>query len=214
MNSKKLLRRLAALAVLIAATAIVTAPAFAQSKMDDDQTMMMKMMQSRSKALKQADATVTKAKQRAMKAGKYNCCLKHPCDFCALKMGACPCGKMAVMDKPVCNECKGGWAAGDGAISGKTADDIKTMPRMDMKMDGKKMGRAGSSKTKLVDLWHCPMTGEAIADKKGVGTPAVVGNYRVHFCCPGCDTSFAKLGVSQKKAKVLLAARADMAPRH
>jgi len=33
------------------------------------------------------------------------------------------------MDKPVCNECKGGWSAGDGAISAKNADELKTMPR-------------------------------------------------------------------------------------
>ena len=105
----------------------------AQDKMDD-MKMMHQMMASRSKALKAADKTVMAEKQKAMKAGKYGCCLKHSCDFCALKMGSCPCGKMASMDKPVCNECKGGWAAGDGAISDKTAEDIKTMPRG---MDGK-----------------------------------------------------------------------------
>ena len=106
----------------------------AQGKMDDDMAMMKKMMMSRSKALKRADMTVQAEKKKAMKAGNYGCCLKHSCDVCALKMGSCPCGKMAAMDKPVCNECKGGWAAGDGAISDKTAEDIKTMPRG---MDGK-----------------------------------------------------------------------------
>ena len=101
----------------------------AQDNMDE-MAMMKKMMMNRPKALKQADMTVQNAKQKAMKAGMYGCCLKHSCDVCALKMGSCPCGKMASMDKPVCNECKGGWAAGDGAIPGKSADDIKTMPRM------------------------------------------------------------------------------------
>ena len=208
MNSKNLLRNLGLFASLLAITGSATAPAFAQDKMDDDHAMM-KMMQSRSKALKQADATVTKEKQKAMKAGKYNCCLKHPCDFCALKMGACPCGKMATMDKPVCNECKGGWAAGDGAISGKTADDIKTMPRMEMKMDGKKMGKAGASRSNPIEVWHCPMTGEAIADRKGAGTPALVGSYRIHFCCAGCDAKFAKLTATQKKAKAAASAKLD-----
>jgi hypothetical protein len=37
-----------------------------------------------------------------------------------------------------------------------------------------------------VDLWTCPITGEAIKDHKGTGTPVVVGNKRVHFCCAGC----------------------------
>jgi hypothetical protein len=96
----------------------------------EDAAMMKKMMMNRPKALKQADMTVQTEKKKLMKAGKYGCCLKHPCDFCALKMGACPCGMNAASDKPVCNECKGGWYAGDGAIAGKSPDQIKTMPRM------------------------------------------------------------------------------------
>ena len=32
----------------------------------------------------------------------------------------------------VCNECKGGWHAGDGAIAGINSDDVKTIPRMGM----------------------------------------------------------------------------------
>ena len=187
----------------------------AQNKMDDDHAMMMKMMDNRSKSLKQADKTVMAAKQKAMKGGMYNCCLKHPCDWCALKMGSCPCGKMAATDKPVCNECKGGWAAGDGRIAGKTADDIKTFPRMDMKMDGMKMGHKMSmtspSGVKLVDVWTCPMTGEKIADHKNVRDAVVVGNYRAHFCCAGCPESFAKLSEADKQAKVAAAARKDEA---
>ena len=96
----------------------------------DDMEMMKKMMMNRPKALKQADMTVQVEKKKLMKAGKYGCCLKHGCDQCVLKMGGCPCGMNAAHDKPVCHECKGGWAAGDGAISGKTADEIKVMPRM------------------------------------------------------------------------------------
>ena len=181
----------------------------AQEKMDDDMKMMHQMMASRSKALKAADKTVMAEKQKAMKAGKYGCCLKHPCDFCALKMGSCPCGKMASMDKPVCNECKGGWAAGDGAIPGKTADDIKTMPRMDMKMGGK-MGSAVDTAPKvagIMDLWRCPITGEAVTKGHEAGTPVVVGNYRVHFCCAGCPASFAKLSETEKQAKVTALAK-------
>ena len=181
----------------------------AQAKMDDDMKMMHEMMASRSKALKTAEKTVMAEKQKAMKAGKYGCCLKHACDICALKMGSCPCGKMASMDKPVCNECKGGWAAGDGAIPGKTADDIKTMPRMDMKMGGK-MGKAMSASPKVAgvtDLWRCPITGEAVAKGHGVGTPVVVGNHRVHFCCGGCPETFAKLSETEKLAKVAALAK-------
>ncbi|MGC8667218.1 MAG: hypothetical protein ACP5VE_03750 [Chthonomonadales bacterium] len=109
--------------------------ASAQHGHDDDMAMMREMMMNRPKALKQADQTVQTEKKKLMSDGKYGCCLKHPCDLCALKMGACPCGMNAASNKPVCNECKGGWYAGDGAIAGKSANDIKTMPRMDMKMD-------------------------------------------------------------------------------
>lgn len=94
--------------------------------------MMKEMMMNRPKSMKKADTAIQKQKQKAVAAGKYACCLKHSCDSCALKMGQCPCGMNAANDKPVCNECKGGWHAGDGFIPGKTADQIKTMPRMGM----------------------------------------------------------------------------------
>jgi hypothetical protein len=94
--------------------------------------MMKQKKMNRPAAMKNADETIQAQKQKAIKAGKYACCLKHSCDFCALKMGECTCGMNAAKDMPVCNECKGGWHAGDGAVPGKTADQIKTMPRMGM----------------------------------------------------------------------------------
>ncbi len=94
--------------------------------------MMKKMMMNRPQVMKDAHQAIQEYKQKAAAEGKYSCCLKHPCDDCALKMGQCPCNKNVMQDMAVCNECKGGWHAGDGAISGKTADQIKTMPRMGM----------------------------------------------------------------------------------
>ena len=94
--------------------------------------MMKKMMMNRPTEMKEAHKAIQEYKKKATAAGKYACCLKHPCDDCALKMGMCPCSKNVASDKAVCNECKGGWHAGDGAIPGKTADQIKTMPRMGM----------------------------------------------------------------------------------
>ncbi len=87
------------------------------------------MMDMRSKELKDAATIVMQEKEKLIKAGKYGCCLKHPCNQCALMMGACPCGKNAAEGKPVCHECKGGWDAGDGAIPGKRSRNIKVMPR-------------------------------------------------------------------------------------
>ena len=103
-------------------------------QMDKQMDMMKKMMMNSPKAMKKADQAVQKQKAEAMKKGKYVCCLKAACDVCALKMGECPCGMNVAQGKPVCNECKGGWYAGNGAIDGKTADQIMTMPRMKMKM--------------------------------------------------------------------------------
>ncbi len=94
--------------------------------------MMKQKMMNRPAAMKSADKAIQAQKQKAVKAGKYACCLKDSCDFCALKMGECTCGMMAAKDMPVCNECKGGWHAGNGAVPGKKAEDIKTMPRMGM----------------------------------------------------------------------------------
>ncbi|MCH8274369.1 MAG: hypothetical protein IH851_06230 [Armatimonadetes bacterium] len=65
----------------------------------------------------------------AAAAGKYGCCLKMPCSQCLVNMGECPCGGNAQIGEPVCHECKGGWAAGDGAFEDLTADEINVMPR-------------------------------------------------------------------------------------
>lgn len=68
-------------------------------------------------------------KSKDMKNGTYKCCLKHSCIYCAAMEGACDCGKELLAGKPVCNECKGGWDAGDGKFSGIKPSEVKTMPR-------------------------------------------------------------------------------------
>ena len=97
--------------------------------MSEDMKMMKHMMDTAPAAMKKCQKSVMNQKQQAMKQGKYTCCLRHPCDFCAEHMGQCPCGKNAAADKPVCNECKGSWYAGDGAVPKKKTEDIKTLPR-------------------------------------------------------------------------------------
>ena len=103
--------------------------ALTQGSMEEMMQMMKQKMMNRPAAMMGADQSIQEQKTAAMKEGKYSCCLKNSCDSCALKMGECPCGMNAAQDMPVCNECKGGWHAGDGRIPGKTADQIKTMPR-------------------------------------------------------------------------------------
>ncbi len=115
----------ALVAVLVIGAAGWGVHALAQTDAAAEQMeMMKKMMMNRPQAMKDADQAIQKQKQEAITGGKYACCLKHSCEYCALKMGSCPCGMNAASDKAVCNECKGGWHAGDGAISGKTADQI------------------------------------------------------------------------------------------
>ncbi len=87
------------------------------------------MKDMRSKEMKTAVDQVMVEKDKLMKAGKYACCLKNPCNQCAIMMGMCPCGGNAATGKPVCHECKGGWAAGNGNIASKKPEDIKVMPR-------------------------------------------------------------------------------------
>ena len=124
-----------------------------------------------------AGATVAKGRKDLTKHGTDGWCWRHSGDSCALRMGACPCGMMASSGKPVCNECKGGWAAGDGAIPGKSADDIKALPRMDMSMSGK-MGQSHAKGEHLVVLRTCQMKGEKVVG--GGAGMSRVGNYDVH----------------------------------
>ncbi len=97
--------------------------------------MMKGSMMPQTAASKMVDAQVEK-----IKAGpNYQCCIRPMCDFCAVHMGSCPCGKHAAMGMPVCNQCKGGWDAGQGVVPGKTAADIKVMKPMGGMMGGKMM---------------------------------------------------------------------------
>jgi hypothetical protein len=67
-------------------------------------------------------------------------------------------------------------------------------------------------KKKVTDVWTCPMTMETIKDHKtATKEVAVVGTYRVHFCCGGCPDTFAKLSAKDKLAKATEAAKKDAA---
>lgn len=74
---------------------------------------------------KKEETSLMKQKMKAMMAGKYNCCLEEPCDECLKAHGSCSCKNAVKNDKPVCNECYDGWQHGKGAVSGKSAKDIK-----------------------------------------------------------------------------------------
>lgn len=93
------------------------------------QQQMKKMMMNAPKDSKEAMHLVMEVKRQEMAEGKYKCCLHHSCSWCALHTGACTCYSHAASGRPVCDECKGGWSVGDGRVPGKTASEIKAMPR-------------------------------------------------------------------------------------
>lgn len=48
--------------------------------------------------------------------GKYNCCLKGPCDECYRGHQSCNCYEAVKKDKAVCQECYNGWQKGLGRL--------------------------------------------------------------------------------------------------
>ena len=123
-----------AVAILIAIVALFGIGHYAFGQMKH-----MKMMDMRSHAVKHAVMVIREGEAHAAVKGNYTCCLKHPCDYCEIHMGACPCGKHVRMGMPVCSECKGGWMVGDGAVHGIKPSQVKGMPRGMMSMKGGKM---------------------------------------------------------------------------
>src|SRR5436190_12152957 len=68
----------------------------------------------------------------AARSGNYVCCINPPCEFCAVHMAMCPCGKNLAAGKGVCRECKGGWDLGEGRVQGVTAANVKGMSAKDV----------------------------------------------------------------------------------
>jgi hypothetical protein len=62
--------------------------------------------------------------------------------------------------------------------------------------------KADKKAAKVTDVWTCPMTKEAIKDHSSADKGEVVGTYRVHFCCAGCQPNFDKLSEKEKKEKI------------
>lgn len=129
---RSLLRVLALLLAFGVLGAAIQVLAQADAVSPQQMEMMKKMMMNRPATMTKVDQAIQAQKKQAASQGKYGCCLKQACDHCALKMGECPCGMNLRAGMAVCNECKGGWHAGDGAIAGINPADVKTLPRMGM----------------------------------------------------------------------------------
>lgn len=72
-----------------------------------------------------AKAMLDEAKKELAQDGKYNCCIKDPCDRCALDHQSCTCGDDVKEGKAVCPDCYAGWQRGDGIVPGVKASNVK-----------------------------------------------------------------------------------------
>ncbi len=75
--------------------------------------------------LTQAKSLLDGAKKMLAMDGKYNCCMKEPCDECALGHQSCKCAEDLKAGKGVCSQCYGGWQRGDGSLEGVDAKKVK-----------------------------------------------------------------------------------------
>jgi hypothetical protein len=73
----------------------------------------------------QARSLLTEAKKDLAQAGAYNCCIKDPCDRCALDHQSCPCADEVKSGKSVCPDCYAGWQRGDGIVKGVKASSVR-----------------------------------------------------------------------------------------
>ena len=75
--------------------------------------------------IKQAISLLTGLKMELANAGKYNCCIKKPCDRCLIDHQSCSCAHDLKEGKAVCSDCYAGWQRGDGTIEGIDSMNVK-----------------------------------------------------------------------------------------
>lgn len=76
--------------------------------------------------IEQTRSLLTEVKKELAQDGKYNCCIKEPCNRCALEHQSCDCYKDLKASKSVCNECYAGWQRGEGADKEIKPSSVKT----------------------------------------------------------------------------------------
>jgi hypothetical protein len=78
-------------------------------------------LNGKEKALK-ARALLAEAKEELY----YNCCMKNPCDRCALDHQSCSCYSDLQKGEAICSDCYAGWQRGEGKdIKGITKEKVK-----------------------------------------------------------------------------------------
>ena len=66
------------------------------------------------------------AKMKLIQEEKYSCCLKEPCNMCALEESECDCYKDLKAGEHVCVECYAGWQQDKGADDKIKKENVKT----------------------------------------------------------------------------------------
>ena len=70
--------------------------------------------------------SLQKAKTKLAEEGKYGCCIKEPCNLCALAHSNCDCYYDLKKGEHVCIECYAGWQQGNGADKTIKKENVKT----------------------------------------------------------------------------------------
>lgn len=76
--------------------------------------------------LSEAKKNLAEAKSLLAQNGKYACCLKEPCNMCALEEGECDCYTDLEKGEHVCTECYAGWQQNKGASEKFKKEQVKT----------------------------------------------------------------------------------------
>jgi len=58
--------------------------------------------------------------------GRYACCTKAPCKWCALRTAGCACGPGLKKGEPVCEECALMWTKGLGDVEGVDPEGVRS----------------------------------------------------------------------------------------
>ena len=114
-------------------SALLTCSLFLSACAKEEPKTSEQTSQSQSATQKSGSALATEAKEKLSEAkgklaeeGDYNCCLKEPCNMCALEAGNCDCYKDLKKGDHVCTECYVGWQQGKGADGKFKKEDVKT----------------------------------------------------------------------------------------
>ena len=75
--------------------------------------------------ISQARSLLAEAKKELAEDWKYNCCIKDPCDRCALDHQSCSCAHEVKAGNAVCSDCYAGWQRGEGIVPGIKANQVK-----------------------------------------------------------------------------------------